>query len=136
MVALSLLLWLHPSSTVTALGSGASLGDLASTRIWKLRFLYGLRSTPAVSGYHPNRFQPIPMNPGPSPCSLRPVLPLTPLPESGPTFDSQLGFLSHDSQPCAPAPAPSPSQMTSELPLGAGTDAVGAAFMAIPPGVA
>src|SRR5207248_10739019 len=80
----------------------------------------GVRSTPAVSGYHPNRFQPIPMYPGPFPCSLRLLLPLTPVPESGPTLASQSGFLSQDSQPCAPAPAPSPSQITMRLPLATG----------------
>ena len=62
----------------------------------------------------------MPMNPGPSPCSLRPVLPLVPLPESGPTFATQLGALSHDSHPCAPGPAPSPSQTTSRPPSATG----------------
>src|SRR6185503_14948233 len=76
-------------------------------------------------------FQPIPMNPGPFPCSLRPLLPLRPLPGSGPTFASQLGALSQDSHPCAPAPAPSPSQMTSRLPFATGSE--GAAPIAAPP---
>src|SRR6266700_6321311 len=58
----------------------------------------------------------MPMNPGPSPCSLRPVLPLTPVPGSGPTLTLQLGCLSQDSQPWAPVPAPSPSQTASFFP--------------------
>jgi len=38
-VALSFLLALQPSSTPTEPGSGATSGDLASTRIWKVRWL-------------------------------------------------------------------------------------------------
>src|ERR1041384_1779821 len=99
MLALSFLFLLHPSSTVTALGSGASVGDFASTRIWKLKCVQGFRSMPAGSGYQPNRFQPPPMNPGPSPCSLSAVLPLTPALGSGASFTLQVGCLSQDSQP-------------------------------------
>ena len=43
-------------------------------------------SIPAFSGYQPNRFHPMPRKPVPSPCSLRPVLPLTPTPAAVPTL--------------------------------------------------
>src|SRR5882757_4823372 len=72
------------------------------------------------------------MNPGPSPCSLRLVLPFTPVPESGPTLATQLGALSQDSQPCAPAPAPSPSQIGRRVPPATGSAAPPAGGMALP----
>src|SRR5665213_3306465 len=124
-VALSFLFRLQPSSTPTEAGSGASAGDFASTRIWNVRCVYGARSIPALAGYHPNRFQPIPRYPGPSPCILMLVLPLMPLPESVPTL-LQPAFGSQASHPWAPLPAPSPSQITSRPPVATGPP--GAAF--------
>src|SRR6185312_10892302 len=73
-------------------------------------------SIPALGGYHPNRFQPMPRKPGPSPCSLSAVPPPTPAPGAGPTL-LQPDFGSQASHPCALAPAPSPSQRTCRLPL-------------------
>src|SRR4051812_38932851 len=73
-------------------------------------------SIPALAGYHPNRFQPMPRNPVPSPCSLTAVLPPTPTPAAVATLLHPTLGSAQASQPCAPAPAPSPSQTTWRLP--------------------
>src|SRR6266700_5021623 len=56
-LALSLWVALAANPTLREPGSGASSGDLASTRIWNVRWLYGVRSNPAFAGNQPNTFQ-------------------------------------------------------------------------------
>src|SRR5580698_35766 len=85
-------------------------------------------SMPALAGYHPNRFQPMPRNPVPSPCSLMALLPLTPTPAALATLLHPTLGSAQASHPCAPLPAPSPSQTTSRPPVATGP--AGAPFIA------
>src|SRR5580692_8570263 len=96
-------------------------------------------STPAFSGYQPNRFHPMPRKPVPSPCSLIAVLPLMPTPGAVATLLQPTLGSAQESHPCAPAPAPSPSQTTCRLPEAAGDagplPTVAAVAVAPPPAV-